>query len=82
MAETTLLDPLALLLRKRRTIIADHGFRDRDPKAHLEALKGAFEAIQLEHVGLKGRIPPRLEHFLSGGSFDKALAFIEQERGH
>ena len=74
-------EPLALLLRKRISIIADHAFRDRDPQAHLEALKAAFEAIQHEHGCLKGRIAPRLEHFLSGGSYDKALAFIEADAG-
>ena len=76
------LEPLALLLRKRITIIADHAFRDRDPQAHLEALKAIFQAIQREHGTHKGRIPPRLEHFLSGGSYDKALAFIEQDTGN
>ena len=75
------LDPLAHLLRQRLTLIADHAFRDRDPQAHLEALKGIFEEIQHEHESLKGMIPPRLEHFLSGGSYDKALAFIDQGTG-
>lgn len=75
------LDPLAHLLRQRLTLIADHAFRDRDPQAHLEALKGIFEEIQREHESLKGKIPPRLEHFLSGGSYDKALAFIDQGTG-
>ncbi|MCP4849962.1 MAG: hypothetical protein GY899_18640 [Verrucomicrobiaceae bacterium] len=77
-----LLNPLACLLRKRLNIIADHAFRDRDPQAHLEALKAIFEEIQLEHENLKGKIPPRLEHFLSGCSYDKALAFIEQGPGN
>ena len=77
-----LLDPLARLLRKRLNIIADHAFRDRDPQAHLEALKEIFEKIKDEHENLKGMIPPRLEHFLSGGSYDKALAFIDQGPGN
>ena len=76
------LDPLAGLLRQRLTIIADHAFRDRDPQAHLEALKAIFEEIQREHESHKGMIPPRLEHFLSGGSYDKALAFIDQGTGN
>jgi hypothetical protein len=82
MADPTILAPLALLLKNRLTVIADHELRDRDPAAHLEALKAAFEAIQREHETLKGRISPRLEHFLSGGSYDKALAFIEQGTGN
>ena len=76
------LDPLAGLLQKRLTIIADHAFRDRDPQAHLDALKVISEKIQREHESLKGKIPPRLEHFLSGASYDKALAFIEQGAGN
>ena len=76
------LDPLAGLLRQRLTVIADHAFRDRDPQAHLEALKAISEEIQCEHESLEGMIPPRLEHFLSGASYDKALAFIEQAAGN
>ena len=76
------LEPLARLLRKRLDIIADHAFRDRDQQAHLEALKAIFEGIQREHEKLKEKISPRLEHFLSGGSYDKALTFIEQDAGN
>ena len=33
--------------------------------------------MQARRESLRGQIPPRLEHFLSGCSYDKALDFIE-----
>jgi len=72
---------LAALLRERLSVIADHEFRDRDSDAHLEKLKNVSEAIQAEHVNLKGTIPLRLEHFLSQCSYDKALAYLESPDG-
>lgn len=71
------LSPLAALLRRRTATIADHGWRDRDPSAHLEALKSVSEEIGQAHTALSGQIPGQLEHFLSGCSYDKALALIE-----
>ena len=51
---------------------------DRDPAAHLDKLKSVSESIFAHHARLKGQIPPRLEHFLSGCSYDKALAFLQE----
>lgn len=68
---------LADLLRRRRAIIADHDFRDRDPAAHLDALKAVSEEIAAWHGSRRGELPARLEHFLSNCSFDKALLFLE-----
>lgn len=70
---------LAALLRERRTVIADHAFRDADPAAHLESLKRVSEAIAAEHRALSPVLPPMLAHCLERCSFDKALAFIEGE---
>lgn len=70
---------LAALLRQRKATIADHAFRDRDPAAHLEALKSVSEEITTWHVARRGTLPPRLEHFLGGCSFDKALQFLESD---
>lgn len=70
-------DDLADLLRRRLDIIADHDFRDRDPQAHLEALRGVSEGIAAWHDRHRGSLPPRLEHFLTGCSYQKALAFLE-----
>ena len=70
---------LATLLKKRHEVIGDAALRESDPDAQLEQLKNVSETIFSKHEALKGRIPPRLEHFLSGCSYDKALAFIENE---
>jgi len=71
------LAPLAELLRRRLSVIADHEWRDRDPDGHLEALKSVSEEIAAAHAELQGALSPRLEHFMSGCSYAKALEFIE-----
>ena len=68
---------LASLLRRRLEVIADHEFRDRDSEGHLNALKQVSEAILDRHQKMESELPPRLAHFLSSCSFDKALQFIE-----
>jgi hypothetical protein len=70
---------LATLLQRRVEIISDHAFRDRDPDAHLDALKTVSEQITAWHHAHQGTLPPRLEHFLSGCSYDKALRFLESD---
>lgn len=70
---------LARLLRQRLEVIADHAFRDRDPAAHLDALKSVSEEILAWHQTHRGTLHPRLEHFLGGCSFDKALRFLESD---
>lgn len=72
---------LAELLKKRRTVIADHSWRDREPDQHLEALKDVSEAIAAWHHRHRGQLPGRLDHFLTSCSFDKALAFLEADAG-
>ncbi len=67
---------LQTLLQRRLEVIADHAFRDRDPAAHLEALKTVSEELLAEQERLKGQLPPRLQHFLMQASYSKALAFI------
>jgi len=64
-------------LRKRLKIIADHGWRDRYPAAHLQALQDIAEEIQTTQTAMGRQLPPRLRHFLENCSFDKALAFLE-----
>lgn len=65
------------LLQKRLDIIADHAWRDRDPAAHLTGLREVSEAIAAEHARLRGRVPSRLNHFLTQASYAKALEFLE-----
>ncbi len=69
---------LQALLEKRLSVIADTEFRDRDPDAHLEALKNVSEALMAKHAALKGRIPARLDHFLTQCSYQKALDYLAQ----
>ena len=68
---------LAKLLEARIAVIADHGFRYRDPGAHLEALKSASEAIVSWHEAHRSEIDGNLDHFLTGASFQKALLYLE-----
>ena len=68
---------LAKLLQERLQIIADHEFRDKDPNAHLESLKKVSEAIEDEHLSLKKTLDPRLRHYLTNMSYEKALKHIE-----
>lgn len=73
------------LLRRRLEVIADHEWRDRDSDAQLAALQQVSEEIVKWHVEHRSEIDARLEHFLSGCSFDKALRYLESSgnwRGH
>ena len=74
--ETTSYSQLASLLRRRLAVIADHEWRDRDPTAHLDALREVSLAIG-EVAKTQSELPPRLAHFLERCSYDKALDFIE-----
>ena len=68
---------LAKLLESRIAVIADHEFRDRDPKAHLEALKSVSESISCWHQSHQSEIDGDLDHFLTGASYQKALLYLE-----
>jgi hypothetical protein len=71
---------LAAALRRRLEVIGDHALRERDPQAHLRELQAASERIaelqaQLPAAGLD----PQLAHFLQRCSYDKALAWLEEQ---
>ena len=68
---------LVKLLEDRVEVIADHEFRDRDPEAHLEALKRVSEAIVSWHEAHRSEIDGNLDHFLTGASYQKALLYLE-----
>ena len=70
---------LAVLLEKRLAVIADHELRDRDPDEQLRQLQEVSEKIEEMHSTLKGKIKPRLAHFLEGCSYQKALDWIRLE---
>lgn len=67
---------LAALLRRRESVITDHAWRDRDPAAHLDALKQVSEEITAWAEAHHDRIDPRLRHYLANASFAKALAHL------
>jgi hypothetical protein len=69
--------PIASLLRRRLEIIADHSFRDRDPAAHLDALRAVSTEITAWHQRHQQEIPGRLDHFLRSCSYEKALRFLD-----
>jgi hypothetical protein len=64
-------------LRRRREVIADRTWYERDAEGHLEELKSVSEKIV--HLGseLPDPVHPQLRHFLERCSYDKALEFIE-----
>lgn len=73
------LQPLESALRKRLDVVADHSFRDRDPNAHLQAIKAAHEELERQIVMLPSDTDPQLLHFLERQSYPKALAFLENQ---
>ncbi len=68
---------LAAALRERLAVIADRELYQRDPAAHLEKLKQASARIDAAAASLPPPIPRDLAHYLHGGSFQKALAWLE-----
>ena len=73
------LNPLAKLLRQRLSVIADHELRERDPAAQLAELQRVSEALVDEQRRLQPGLPPRLAHFLTQASYNKALDWIEEQ---
>ncbi len=67
---------LTALLNQRLAIIADHSFRDRDPEAHLEALKNVSEEIAAHTAANLSSFDPKLRHYLTNSSYQKALDHI------
>lgn len=70
---------LAEALRERVAAIADHALRATDPEAHLARLRQASERITALVEDLPPNIHPQLRHYLERSSYDKALAWLDQE---
>ena len=64
-------------VKARLDLVADHAFRDRDPSAHLAALKSAAHRLDAEIAGLPGDADPTLRHYLERQSYTKALAWLD-----
>lgn len=71
-------EPLRQLLLRRLAIIADHALRESDPAEQLRQLQEVSVALQAEHERLRPSLPPRLNHFLTQSSLQKALDWIER----
>jgi hypothetical protein len=72
------LHPLALALRERLSVIADHAHRDSDPAAHLQRLIDVSTQIETLVAALPAReLDPQFRHYLDRRSYEKALAWIE-----
>lgn len=65
------------LLRHRVSVIADHGWRDRDPAGHLDALKTVSEEISAWTAAHRTEVDAQLRHYLGNASYQKALAHLE-----
>jgi hypothetical protein len=74
--KTTLHHELAAALRERRRIIADETSRT-EPEQHLQRLQAISEKIETLASSLPEPLDPRLAHFLSRRSYDKALEILE-----
>jgi len=64
---------LQSLLKQRLDVIADHPFRDRDPAAHLEALKGVSQKIAVYSAAHQSEFDAKMRHYLTSHSYQKAL---------
>lgn len=67
---------LQTLLQRRLDIIADHPFRDCDADAHLTALREISEAIQTYTEAHHRDLDPKLRHYLTQSSYQKALEHL------
>ena len=74
--------PLTAALRERLTVIADHAHRDRDQPGHLQRLIDVSARIEDLAAALPSdELDPQFSHYLERRSYDKALAWIEEEKG-
>ena len=69
---------LAAALRVRLAVIADREGYARDPQAHLRRLQDASEEITTLQTQLPAPVDRHLAHYLERCSYDKALAWLEE----
>ena len=79
MANATLEEELVEALRKRLAVIADRGLRESEPERHLAQLREASERIVALQERLPGNIHPQLRHYFEHCSYDKALAWLDED---
>jgi hypothetical protein len=76
---TPVYQDLAAALRERLAVIKDRDLRERDPQAQLRQLQAASERITVLQTQLPAPVDPRLAHYLERCSYDKALAWLEED---
>jgi len=76
-AHSALHQTLHNAVKARLDLVADHALRDRDPAAHLAALKAAAQRLDAEIAGLPSDTDPTLRHYLERQSYTKALAWLD-----
>jgi len=79
--EQAFLQELHAAVKARLDTVADHAFRDRDPSAHLAALKTAAARLDALASNLPPGTDPGLRHYLERQSYTKALAWLESATG-
>lgn len=79
MENETLEDKLADALKLRLAIIGDREMRERDPDGQLAQLREVSERIVALQTELPAGTHPQLLHYFQRASYEKALAWIEQE---
>ncbi len=76
------LQELATLLQRREDLIADRAFYQRDPEAHLEALKTVSTELETWETTHQGQLDSVLAHYLERRSYTKALAYCRGDKQH
>ena len=71
---------LAAALRVRLAVIADRESYARDPAAHLRQLQAASEKITVLQGQLPTPVDRHLAHYLERCSYDKALAWLQENQ--
>jgi hypothetical protein len=64
-------------LKQRLDVIADRDFYERDPAAHLEALKEVSEKIQEYTSAHIAEFDAKMRHYLTNSSYQKALDHLK-----
>jgi hypothetical protein len=65
-------------VKDRLDLVADHAFRDRDPAAHLAALKSAAARLDALVASLTPDTDPTLRHYFERQSYTKALDWLAE----
>jgi hypothetical protein len=79
MESETLKAELTAALKKRLAVIGDRALRESDPALQLAELQKVSEQIEALQRELPSTTHPQLLHYFERRSYDKALAWIEQE---